>query len=208
MCFCSPTLDILTQSAKRFPIRDYHDDSSGGKTLDFEKVLTTIAKYFERERVKFAVIGAFALHAYGRSRLTQDLDFVTEAGAQEALIAYLESIGYQTLHRSEGYSNHLHSDQVMGRVDFVYVRAETRRRIFETRGATLKLGNVSVSVPRAEHLVAMKIQAMKNDPSRTFQELADIGFLVRLPDIDQEEVRRYFENSGLLDSYEEIRKRT
>jgi hypothetical protein len=178
------------------------------KTLDFEKVLMTIARYFEREGVKFAVIGAFALHAYGRSRLTQDLDFVTEAAGQAALIAYLESLGYQTLHRSEGYSNHLHSDSAMGRVDFVYVRGETRRKIFETQGATLKLGNLSVPVPRAEHLVAMKVQAMKNDPSRTLQELADIGFLIHLPGIDQEEVRKYFEEGGLLNSYEEIRKRT
>src|SRR4030095_1158979 len=164
------------------------------KTLDFEKVLMTIAKYFEREGVKFAVIGAFALHAYGRSRLTQDLDFVTEAAGQAALIAYLESLGYQTLHCSEGYSNHLHSDSAMGRVDFVYVRGETRRKIFETQGATLKLGNLSIPVPRPEHLVV--------------QELADIGFLLHLPGIDQEEVRKYFEEGGLLNSYEEIRKRT
>ena len=71
-----------------------------------------------------------------------------------------------------------------------------------------KLGNLSVPVPRAEHLVAMKVQAMKNDPSRTLQELADIGFLIHLPGIDQKEVRKYFEEGGLLNSYEEIRKRT
>lgn len=96
----------------------------------------------------------------------------------------------------------------MGRVDFVYVRDETQRRIFEARGATLKLGSISVPVPRAEHIVAMKIQARKNDPSRTFQEMEDIGFLLRLPDIDQEEVRKYFEKSGLLNRYEEIQKGT
>jgi hypothetical protein len=73
---------------------------------------------------------------------------------------------------------------------------------------TLLLGNLSVPVPRAEHLVAMKVQAMKNDPSRTLQELADIGFLIHLPGIDQKDVRKYFEEGGLLNSYEEIRKRT
>lgn len=30
----------------------------------------------------FAVIGAFGLHAYGLSRATSDLDFVTESAAQ------------------------------------------------------------------------------------------------------------------------------
>jgi hypothetical protein len=69
----------------------------------------------------------------------------------------------------------------MGRVDFVYVRGETGRKIFQTQGATLKLGNVSDPVPRAAHLVAMKVQAMKNDLSRTVQKLADIGFLFIFP---------------------------
>jgi hypothetical protein len=36
-------------------------------------------------------------------------------------------------------------------------------------------------VPRPEHLAAMKVQAMKNDPSRTFQDLADIQALLSLP---------------------------
>jgi hypothetical protein len=66
------------------------------------------------------------------------------------------------------------------------------------------LGGRSVPVPRAEHLAAMKIHAMKNDPSRTLQEMADIQFLLRLPDVDHEEIRAYFEQSGLLERYLEI----
>jgi hypothetical protein len=47
---------------------------------------------------------------------------------------------------------------------------------------------------------------MKNDPSRTLQEMADIQFLLRLTDIDDQEVRGYFERSGLLDRYLEIKR--
>jgi len=47
---------------------------------------------------------------------------------------------------------------------------------------------------------------MKNDLERTFQEMADILFLLRVPGIDEEEVKRYFEKQGLIEKYHEIKK--
>jgi hypothetical protein len=61
-------------------------------------------------------------------------------------------------------------------------------------------------VPRPEHLAAMKVQAMKNDPGRTLQEMADIQFLLQVPGIDEVEVRGYFERAGLLERYHEIKR--
>jgi hypothetical protein len=174
--------------------------------VDFGKVLDTVMTFFEREGFRFAAIGAFGLHAYGLSRATLDLDLATEDAAQPKLVAFLESLGYETLHRSPGYSNHLHPQPDLGRVDFVYVSGETSRILFGGGGTVLRLGGRTVPVPRPEHLAAMKIHAMKNDPSRTLQEMADIQFLLRLTDIDDQEVRGYFERSGLLDRYLEIKR--
>ncbi len=172
--------------------------------MDFGKVLSTVAAFFEREGFRFAAVGAFGLHAYGLSRATLDLDLATESRAQPKLIEFLESLGYETLHQSAGYSNHLHPHADLGRIDFVYVSGETSQRLLGGGGTMLQLGGRSVPVPRAEHLAAMKIHAMKNDPSRTLQEMADIQFLLRLPDVDHEEIRAYFEQSGLLERYLEI----
>ena len=174
--------------------------------MNFEKVLKQVVEFFEGAGCGYAVIGAFALHAYGLTRATQDLDFVTDFEVQQDLVHFLEGLGYETLHLSTGYSNHLHSDPVMGRVDFVYVSGETNRQLFGSTRKLLVLGERSIAVPRAEHLAAMKIQAMKNDPQRTFQEMADILFLLRLPGIDAAEIRGYFEKQGLSDKYDEIKK--
>jgi hypothetical protein len=100
----------------------------------------------------------------------------------------------------------LHADPEMGRLDFVYVGGETSRQLFGSARKMLVMKGISVAVPRAEHLVAMKIQAMKNDPARTLQEMADILFLLHLPEIDEEEVKRYFEMQGLIEKYNEIKK--
>jgi hypothetical protein len=174
--------------------------------LDFGKVLSALAAFFEREGFRYAAVGAFGLHAYGLSRATLDLDFATESDAQPKLVSFLESLGYETLHRSPGYSNHLHPLADLGRVDFVYVSGETSRLLFSGGGTTLRLAGHEVPVPRPEHLAAMKIHAMKNDPSRTLSEMADLQFLLRLPGIGEEEIRAYFEQAGLLERYREIKR--
>ena len=119
---------------------------------------------------------------------------------------FLESLGYETLHRSEGYSNHLHALPDLGRVDVVYADEETSRILFGAGGAVLRLGGREVRVPRPEHLAAMKVHAMRNDPSRTLQEMADIRFLLGLPGVDREEIRGYFERAGLVERYHEIER--
>jgi len=174
--------------------------------LDFAKVVDAIAGFLEREKAPFALAGAFALHAYGLSRATSDVDFVTDSGARDRLVAFLESLGYETLHASKGYSNHLHPDPVMGRVDMIYVTGETSRILLSRRGAMLRFGSREIPVPRAEHLAAMKAHAMKNDPGRSFQEMADIRVLLQIPGIDQEEIRSYFQKEGLEDRYDELRR--
>jgi hypothetical protein len=174
--------------------------------VDFPRVLATLAEFLERENVPYAIIGAFGLHAYGLGRATMDVDLVADAGAQQVILAFLESLGYDTLHASAGYSNHLHPVPAMGRVDFVYVGGDTGRLLFGQCTRALDLGERRLPVPRAEHLAAMKVQAMKNDPSRTLQEMADIQFLLRLPGIDDEEIRGYFERAGLLERYHEIKR--
>jgi hypothetical protein len=174
--------------------------------LNFEKVMKEIGRFFEEEDFTFAIIGAFALHAYGLTRATSDLDFITDIRAQDKLIPFLEKLGYETLYVSSGYSNHLHTDPGMGRLDFVYVSGKTSRQLLGAAAKTFILGGITVAVPRAEHIAAMKIQAMKNDPERSLQDMADIQFLMRLPDIDKTEIREYFKKQGLLDKYHEIQR--
>ncbi len=173
--------------------------------MELAAVLGEVGAFLERERIPFAVVGALALHTYGHSRTTNDVDLLVGIEAQVPLIAFLERHGFETLHRSDGFSNHLHADPAFGRLDVIYVDPGTRETIFAeaVRGT---LGGTSVVVPKPEHLAAMKIHAMKNDPSRVFQDLADIQFLLRLPAVDRVAIRAYFEKAGLLERFHELEK--
>ena len=172
--------------------------------MDFSAVLARIADHLAASGHRFVVVGGVALAALGRPRTTLDLDLLVGAEAQENLVRYLEAEGYETLHRSAGFSNHLHADPARGRVDLVYVDPETARQIFGSALEVRGPGERRVLVPSPEHLAAMKVAAMKNDPARTFQELADIRYLLTLPGVDRAAVRAQFERQGLRERFDEL----
>jgi hypothetical protein len=151
-----------------------------------------------------AVIGGVALAAYGHPRMTLDLDIVTDAAAQDALIAFMESRGFATLHRSSGYSNHRHTERDRGRVDVMYVRNETADRVFASAKELPGPQGHPILVPKPEHLIAMKAQAMKDAPERAWQDLVDVAYLLRLEGVDRDEVRGYFVRAGLEERWRQL----
>jgi len=170
--------------------------------MNLKTVIETLLRFFAREEIPFALIGAFGLKAYGYVRATRDVDFVVRAKDQERIVQFLETLGYETLYRSKGFSNHLHQLANLGRLDFVYVEGDTAKTIFAGAAPILILEDLSIPVVRPEHLIALKVFAMKNDPERSFREMADIQKLLELPGIDKDEVRRYFEKFGQLDKFD------
>lgn len=172
--------------------------------MNFATVLGVVAGFLDEHGYRYAVIGGIALAAYGLARTTVDVDLAVESAAQDDLIRFLESRGYETLNRSRGYSNHLHPDSERGSLDFVYVGGETADRLFAAFRRLQGPGGTEIPVPKPEHLAALKVLAMKNDPGRTFQEMADIRFLLTLSGVDRGEVRGYFERHGLKDRFDEL----
>lgn len=174
--------------------------------MDFAAVLSAIASDLERSNLRYAVVGAVALAGLGMPRTTIDLDIVTDAGAQDHVVGFLEDLGFETLHRSNGYSNHLHRQPAYGRVDVVYVHGSTAEQLFAAVHQVPGPGGLDMPVPAPEHLAAMKVLAMKNDPQREHQELADIRFLLSRPDVDRERVREYFQRHGLLRQFHDVER--
>ena len=167
--------------------------------MDFARVLVLVGGLFEGAGRPYAVIGALGLAARGISRTTFDVDIVVPFEAQEELLGFLQSQGYACEHVSSGYSNHSHPDPELGKLDVVYVRGETARKIFDGVSAHEGPGGISIPVPRAEHLAAMKVFAVKNNPCRVFQDLEDIQRIMRLPGIDRDEIIEYIKKQGLED---------
>ncbi len=172
--------------------------------MNYFRVLGALDDHFRREGRRYAVVGAFGLHAYGLTRATADLDLVTETIAQSRVVGFLGGLGYETLHRSEGYSTHVHPLATLGRVDLVYVGGATAEELFTGARPLLALEGQVFPVPRPEHLAAMKAFAVRNAPERAWRDLADVAHLLGLPGVDRDEVRRYFERYGLAERFREL----
>jgi len=172
----------------------------------FAMVLAEITRFLSELGIRHGMAGAVALHAHGLTRATRDLDLIVEEKGRAPLLAHLKSIGYELLHESPGFSNHLHSQARWGRLDFIYVEEPTSSVLF-SRSTTMEIfPGISALVPRPEHLAAMKVQAMKEDPARTLKDLTDIESLIALPGVDEQEIRRYFERHGLAAKYEQLKR--
>lgn len=172
--------------------------------MKFKNVIELLIDFFATHQMVHALIGGFALQAYGYSRATQDVDFILKQEDQPKIIEFLESLGFETLYRSKGYSNHRHALSGLGQVDFVYIKGETATTIFSGAKRLSILKNVELPVVSPMHLAALKIFAIKNDPSRRLREMADIEYLMSLPEVKTEAVRSYFEKQGLLKDFDDI----
>src|SRR5436309_16123753 len=99
--------------------------------MEFERVLRMFVDFLDRERIRYAIVGGLAVAAWGRKRSTKDADFAVDLTNQQRVVAFAESSGYETLHISSGFSNHVHPDPALGRVDFMYLSGPTADHVFE-----------------------------------------------------------------------------
>lgn len=175
--------------------------------MNIAAVLATLVTHFRERNIRFAVIGGLAMQWYGSGRFTADLDFVVDVARQDDVIVFVESLGYRTLHRSAGYSNHQHGDRDMGWLDFVYVSDSTAEKVFGSAQRGTLLGVHDIVVPSPQILIAMKLQAIHNDRERLWNDVADVEFLMKHHRVDVEVVRGYFERFGLSEYWDEIRRR-
>lgn len=137
--------------------------------------------------------------------MTHDVDFVVDGTERRKVVARAESLGYATTFESEGFSNHDHASRAYGHIDFLYIYGATADALFD--GAeSLPVEGVTVPVLQPEHLIAMKVRAMKNTPMRVLIDAPDIAYLLSLPGIDRARVRDYFSQHGLLKVYDELEK--
>jgi len=174
--------------------------------MEFERVLRTFTGFFDREEIRYAIVGGLAVAAWGRKRSTKDADFAVDLANQQRVISFAESLGYETLYMSAGYSNHVHNDPALGRVDFMYLSGPTADQIFSASSIKEVRPGEKGRVASAEHLAMMKALAMKNFPHRALFEGEDVRVLLEAPGVDRDAVRDYFEQHGLLELFDAIDK--
>ena len=148
-----------------------------------------------------ALIGGVALAAHEVVRATRDVDFLVDAADGDHIHGVLTGLGYRCVHRSEDAANYQRVDEGL---DLIYARRpESRRLLSDAKERETALGRIRVI--SAEGLIALKLQAIVNNPSR-LRDRDDILSLLRSQRgrLNMEEVQRYFalfERTELLDEW-------
>ncbi|MCU1347957.1 MAG: hypothetical protein JWO56_987, partial [Acidobacteria bacterium] len=176
------------------------------RPMQFDAVLRTFSELFEREGIRYAVVGGLAMQAWGHSRFTKDVDIAVARSNRQRVLEIAASLGYEAFFVSAGFSNHDHTDPAFGRLDFMYLDDATASRLFDASERKPIVGDVDAPVASPEHLAMMKGLAMRENGTRVLYEGEDVRHLLSLPGIDRAAVRDYFVKIGMLDLFDVIEK--
>ena len=173
--------------------------------MDAARLLSLLRPHLSACGARWMLAGGFALAAWGSTRATADLDLIVDDAVRGELLRRLAGEGFETVFTSEGFTNLLHPDSELGRLDLIWVEGETSRRLFESSTERSLPGGPAVPVPAPEHLVEMKVRAIRNRPTRVFRDAEDLRVLLGLGVLDRNAARESFVRGGLLELWERLR---
>ena len=137
--------------------------------------LTT--EIFKKAGVEHVLIGGFAVNFYGASRQTADVDFLIADEDREKVLTAFEKAGYKLKEEGPIFARLLPPASFMD-LDLLFVNRQTLQRISKN-AKSVKLAGTELHIPSLEHLIALKLHAIKNDRERELMDLSDIVRLIR-----------------------------
>ena len=177
--------------------------------MDFDLVFKNILESFQKEKINFAIIGGFALQAYGMTRATQDIDLLVLIEDKEKVKKIMIGQGFELRHESKDVMNFFGIVPILGRVDFIIAHREYARDMLNKAVEKEILnGKFKVKVITIEDQIGCKVQSSTNDKERHQKDLLDIEWLIKsnYPNLNMNLVREYFkifnrenELDGLMD---------
>lgn len=178
--------------------------------MDFRLVLEKLLNSFEEQKIRYALMGGFALGVWGVPRATVDIDFLVHKNDMEKVDRIMKGLGYECRHKTENVTQYISSLKVFGEVDFIHafrtpsldmLERVVEKKVFDE--------SASVKVLQLEDLIGYKVQGMANDESRRALDLSDIESLLRLNtvDMDWSLIKEYFDLFGFNELFKELKEK-
>lgn len=166
------------------------------KALDFQLVFGELLPKLEREGIRYALIGGFALGLWGVPRGTADIDLLVQREDLARFDGVMEALGYECRHRTENVSQFVAPAKALGEIDLLHAfRRASLGMLERARKVSIFEGAQEVRVLIPEDIVGLKLQAIKNNPARSATDMADVEQLLALhkETVNWELVEEYFE---------------
>ena len=163
--------------------------------MNFEQVLRALLSTCEQHRIRYAMIGGFALGVLGVPRATADLDCLVHRDDLEQFDTAMRLLGYQRYIQTENATHYRHPERAWGALDVLHAfRTPSLRMLERAKPYPIFDGTVSVRVLDPEDVIGLKVQAIANNPLRRAQDTADIQSLASRygASLDWKRIQEYY----------------
>lgn len=146
---------------------------------DSNLVAVTLKEVCERALkqglAEFLLIGGNAVIAHGVPRFTRDIDFVVPERVLPDWRRFLEAEGHAFLHATPAFAQFWDEARARPRIDLMIVDESTWETLSSGAGVAEFDEGIPVPVAAADHLIAMKLKALKAPGRRAdAQDWSDI----------------------------------
>ncbi|MCC5841227.1 MAG: nucleotidyltransferase [Opitutales bacterium] len=146
--------------------------------MNFLRVIGNVCGALDLARVRYALIGGFAMALRGVQRSTVDLDFILMLEDLDVADAIFRKAGYERVFRNENVSHYQSSDLELGRLYILHAfRGPTLSMLDRADRIAVDEG-VALPVVQVEDIIGLKVQAGVNDPRRRDRDWSDIRQIV------------------------------
>jgi len=177
--------------------------------MNFRSILSVLIEKFKENEVRYALMGGLALGLWGVGRSTVDIDVLVERDDLGKINRIMQELGYECKFKSENVSQYVSPLKIYGEVDFLHafreaslemLRQAVEKEIFE--------GSLKVRVLVPEDIIGLKLQAIKNNPSREKEDLEDIKALVSLHgrNLNWLLIEKYARLVDMIDVYKKLKE--
>ena len=167
--------------------------------INLRKTLNDAHSVLQLAGVAHALIGGFALAAYGQRRATVDIDLLADGTKKEIIKTELIK---------KGFALKYESDEVLqftglGFLDVLLANRPLSQEMLKRAQLNQEL---NIYILKPEDIIGLKIQAYKNDGTRELQDKADIQKLLALPNLDLEAIKKYADLFGEWSVIEKLQR--
>ena len=128
--------------------------------------------------LRFLIIGGYAVAAHGHTRATFDVDFLVRRAEREAWSARIAAAGVKLFGESNVFAQYSQPQGGDG-LDLMFVSETTFDRVWQA-SEERDFGGSRARVPCLDHLLALKLHALKQaPPHRTSKDAEDVEMLAR-----------------------------
>ena len=156
--------------------------------------------------LRFIVIGGHAVISHGYQRGTEDADILVDKEDRARWRALVEGLGYRFRHDGGAFLQFTSPDAAWWDLDLMLVPAATFQELLRDAGPA-QVEGAAVVVPSLQHLLALKLHALKHARGlRVLKDMDDVAHLLldNGVDVRAEWVRQLFEKHGTPELYERI----